>query len=60
MVSVTTLLACHSGWNLQRALPLSGRDEEDNPPEKPWLSIKVEMGSRGEYWQTIGVRSTGG
>lgn len=31
---------------------MSGRDEEDNPPEKPWLWIGVEMGGR--------MASTGG
>lgn len=59
MFSVTMLLACHSGWNLQRALTWSGRDDEDNSPEKPWLRIWVEMGSRCDYWQTISVISTG-
>lgn len=39
-------------WDLRRALTLSGRDEEDNPPEKPWLRIRVEMGNR--------MASTGG
>lgn len=39
-------------WDLRRALTLSGRDEEDNPPEKPWLWIRVEKGSR--------MASTGG
>lgn len=39
-------------WDRRRALTLSGRDEEDNPPEKPWLWIRVEKGSR--------MASTGG
>lgn len=49
MVLVTTLLACHSDWNLQRALTLSGKDEDNNPPEKPGLWIRVVMGSRCEH-----------
>lgn len=39
---------------------MSGRNDEDSPPEKPWLWIRVEIGSRCEHWQTVGVRSTGG
>lgn len=39
MILVTSLPVCHTGWNLPRTLTLSGRDEEDDSPEQPWLWI---------------------